>query len=87
VPGDPYLDFEKALASIRVRTVEDAVDAIRQIVAAGAEHVKLRPTSSYKFEQNGVPQYLGDASARGVESVDRRSAPLRQKNRLSQLWR
>jgi len=57
VPGDPYLDFEKGLASIRVQTVEEAVAAIRQIVAAGAEHIKLRPTSGYKFDQQGVPQY------------------------------
>lgn len=57
VPGDPYLDFEKGLASIRVQTVEEGIAAIRAIVAAGAEHIKLRPTSGYKFDQQGVPQY------------------------------
>lgn len=57
VPGDVFLDFEKGVESIRVQTVADAVAAIRQIVAAGAEHIKLRPTSGYKFDQNGVPQY------------------------------
>ena len=57
VPGDPYLDVDKGLASIRVQTVEEGVAAIRAIVAAGAEHIKLRPTSGYKFDQQGVPQY------------------------------
>jgi imidazolonepropionase-like amidohydrolase len=57
VPGDPYFDFDKGLASIRVQTVEDGIAAIRQIVAAGAEHIKLRPTSGYKFDAQGVPQY------------------------------
>jgi len=57
VPGDPFLDFATGLASIRVQTVEEGVAAIRAIVAAGAEHIKLRPTSGYKFDQQGVPQY------------------------------
>ena len=32
--------------------------AVRAVLAAGAEHIKLRPTSGYKFDQQGVPQYM-----------------------------
>jgi imidazolonepropionase-like amidohydrolase len=49
---------EDTLDSIRVNTVAEGVAAIRAIIAAGAEHIKLRPTSGYKFDQQGVPQYV-----------------------------
>ena len=51
VPGD-------TLEAIRVSTVEEGLAAVRAILAAGAEHIKLRPTSGYKFDQQGVPQYM-----------------------------
>ena len=51
VPGD-------TLEAIRVSTVQEAVAAVRAVLAAGAEHIKLRPTSGYKFDQQGVPQYM-----------------------------
>jgi imidazolonepropionase-like amidohydrolase len=50
VPGD-------TLENIRVTTVEEGIAAVRAVLAAGAEHIKLYPTSGYKFDQKGVPQY------------------------------
>jgi imidazolonepropionase-like amidohydrolase len=69
VPGDPYRDFEKGLDSIRVQTVADGVAAIRAIVTAGAEHIKLRPTSGYKFDQQGVPHYSATHPAEVLKAM------------------
>ena len=30
---------------------------MREVLQAGAEHIKLYPTGGYKFDEQGVPQY------------------------------
>ena len=45
------------LGNIPVNSAEEGRAAVREVLAAGAEHIKLYPTGGYKFDEQGVPQY------------------------------
>jgi len=52
-PGAPA----DTLGGLVVRSVEEGRAAVREILKSGAEHVKLRPTGGYKFNETGEPLY------------------------------
>jgi imidazolonepropionase-like amidohydrolase len=45
------------LGNILVNSAEEGRAAVREVLQAGAEHIKLYPTGGYKFDEQGVPQY------------------------------
>ena len=45
------------LGNIMVRSAEEGPTAVRQALAAGAEHIKLSTSGGYKFDEKGEPQY------------------------------
>jgi imidazolonepropionase-like amidohydrolase len=49
---------EDELGPILVRSAEEGRAAVREIVSKGAEHIKLRPTGGYKFNEVGEPLYV-----------------------------
>ena len=49
---------EDELGPIVVRSAEEGRAAVREIVSKGAEHIKLRPTGGYKFNEVGEPLYV-----------------------------
>ena len=52
-PGAPV----DTLGPIVVRSAEEGRAAVREILKNGAEHIKLRPTGGYKFNETGEPLY------------------------------
>ena len=52
-PGAPQSD----LGNILINSAEEGRAAVRTVLEAGAEHIKLFPTGGYKFDEQGVPQY------------------------------
>ena len=45
------------LGNILITSAEEGRAAVRAVLEAGAEHIKLFPTGNYKFDEQGVPQY------------------------------
>lgn len=64
-----FPDPEDKLESYRVQTVEQAIAAVRDIFANGAEHVKVRPTSGYKFDEKGVAQYTASFKPEVLKAI------------------
>ncbi|MBF8301281.1 MAG: Amidohydro-rel protein, partial [Acidobacteria bacterium] len=53
-PGAPV----DTLGPLVVRSAEEGRAAVREILKNGAEHIKLRPTGGYTFNETGEPRYV-----------------------------
>ena len=60
---------EDNLGPILVRNPEEGRAAVREIVKNGAEHIKLRPTGGYKFDEKGEPQYVTTYPSEVVQAM------------------
>ena len=50
-------EADNGLGNIVVRSAEGGPAAVRQALAAGAEHIKLSTSAGYTFDEKGEPQY------------------------------
>jgi imidazolonepropionase-like amidohydrolase len=60
---------DNGLGPLPVRSAEEGRAAVREILKNGAEHIKLRPTGGYKFDQQGVPQYVTTYPSEVVQAM------------------
>jgi imidazolonepropionase-like amidohydrolase len=60
---------DDGLGPILVRSVEEGRAAVREIIKNGAEHIKLRPTGGYKFDDKGEPQYVTTYPSEVVQAM------------------